>query len=147
MVASGLGLQKPDGPISETGLSGFEVAASWSLPLSWSLSSLLKPHSTLLQPPLDFPPIRALLRHRPKSRSSYLFAPSCTPADEQEAHWAPSAPAGNQVLLLPPRKPDGPVWHFGLFGFPALKLLCPVDGRRVRSSHLLRSSLDGQNPE
>jgi hypothetical protein len=59
----------------------------------------------------------------------------------------PSARAGDQVLSLPPGKLDGPVWHFGLSGFPAPKLLCPVDGRCVRSSHLLHSSINGQNPE
>jgi hypothetical protein len=59
----------------------------------------------------------------------------------------PYAPAGDQAVLLPPRTSDGPVWHFGLSGFPALKLLCPTDGRRIHSSHLLRSSLHGQNPK
>jgi hypothetical protein len=59
----------------------------------------------------------------------------------------PSASAGNQMLSLPPRKLDGPVWHAGLSGFPTPKLLCPTDGRCVCSSHLLHSSLHGQNPE
>jgi hypothetical protein len=57
----------------------------------------------------------------------------------------PSAPADNQVLLLPPGKLDGPIWHSRLSSFPALKLLCPVDGRCVCSIHLLHSSLHGQN--
>jgi hypothetical protein len=52
--ASGLRLQKSDGPVWETGLSGFEVVVNWSLPISWSLSSLLEPCSALLPPPLDF---------------------------------------------------------------------------------------------
>jgi hypothetical protein len=59
----------------------------------------------------------------------------------------PSAPAGDQVLSLPTGKLDDPVWHFGLSDFPTLKLLCPADGRCVHSSHLLCSSLHGQNPE
>jgi hypothetical protein len=58
----------------------------------------------------------------------------------------PSALAGDQVMSLPPEKPDGPVWHYGLSGLPAPKLLCPADGRCVYSNHLLRSSLHGQNP-
>jgi hypothetical protein len=29
----------------------------------------------------------------------------------------PFAPVGNQVLLLPPGKPDGPLWHSGLSDF------------------------------
>jgi hypothetical protein len=59
----------------------------------------------------------------------------------------PSAPAGDQLLSLPPGKLNGPIWHFGLSSFPALKLLCPTDGRRARGGHLLRSSLRGQNLE
>jgi hypothetical protein len=59
----------------------------------------------------------------------------------------PSAPAGDQVLLLPPEKLDGLVWHSGLSGFPALKLLCSADGRRACSGYLLCSSLYGQNSE
>jgi hypothetical protein len=58
----------------------------------------------------------------------------------------PSALASDQVLLLPLGKLDGPVWHSGLSGFPALKLLCPANGRRVRNGHLLCSSLHSQNP-
>jgi hypothetical protein len=57
----------------------------------------------------------------------------------------PSAPAGGQVLLLPPRKPDGPVWHSGLSSSPVPKLLCPVDGRHVHSGHPLHNSIHGQN--
>jgi hypothetical protein len=59
----------------------------------------------------------------------------------------PYALAGDQELLLPLGKLDGLVWHSGLSDFPALKLLCPTDGRRIRSGHLLRSSLQGQNLE
>jgi hypothetical protein len=59
----------------------------------------------------------------------------------------PSAPSRDQVLSLPPGKSDVPVWHSRLSGFPALKLLCPADGRCVRSSHILHSSLYGQNSE
>jgi hypothetical protein len=59
----------------------------------------------------------------------------------------PSAPAGDQVLSLPPGKPNGLVWHSGLSDFPAPKLVFPANGRCVRSSHLLHSSLHGQNPE
>jgi hypothetical protein len=42
-------------------------------------------------------------------------------------------------------KPDGPVWHSGLFGFPVLKPSCPVGGRRSHNGSLLFSSLRGQN--
>jgi hypothetical protein len=59
----------------------------------------------------------------------------------------PSASTGGQVLSLPPRKLDGLVWHSGLSDFLAPKLIFPADGRCVHSSHLLRSSLHGQNPE
>jgi hypothetical protein len=59
----------------------------------------------------------------------------------------PSTSASDQVLSLPPRKLDGPVWYSGLFDFPTLKLLCPADGRRVSNGHLSCSSLHGQNPE
>jgi hypothetical protein len=45
------------------------------------------------------------------------------------------------------QKSDGPVWETRLSGFPTLKLLCPTDGQCVHRSHLLRSSLHGQNPE
>jgi hypothetical protein len=79
-----------------------------------------------------------------------FYAPSsldCLLGDQQEAHWVPSTPTGGQVLSLPPGKPDGPVWHSGLSVFPAPKLLCSADIQCVRSSHLLRSSLHGQNPE
>jgi hypothetical protein len=71
----------------------------------------------------------------------------CLPTDQQEAHWVPSAPGGDQVLSLPPGKTNGLIWHFRLFGFPAPKLLCPADGQCVRSSHLLHSSLHGQSSE
>jgi hypothetical protein len=46
--------QKLDGPVWETGLSGFEVTVSWSLPLSWPMSLFLEHCSALLWPPLDF---------------------------------------------------------------------------------------------
>jgi hypothetical protein len=100
-----------------------------------------------MQPPLDFTPCRVLLRHRPKSRSLALSSLDYLLVDQQEAHWMPSAPIGNQLLLLPPEKLDSPVWHFKLSGFPALKLLCPADGQRVHSGHLTCSSLHDQNPE
>jgi hypothetical protein len=59
----------------------------------------------------------------------------------------PSVPTGDQVLSLPPEKPDGPVWYSRLSDFLALKLLCPADCQRVCSIYLLRSSLHGLNPE
>jgi hypothetical protein len=59
----------------------------------------------------------------------------------------PSAPAGDQVLSLPPGKPNGLVWHSGLSDFLAPKLVFAANGRCVHSSHLLHSSLHGQNPE
>jgi hypothetical protein len=76
-----------------------------------------------------------------------LSSLDCPPTNQQEAHWVPSAPTNDQVFSLPPGKSDGPVWNSGLSDFPTLKLLCPTDGRRVCSSHLLRSNLHGQNPE
>jgi hypothetical protein len=59
----------------------------------------------------------------------------------------PSAPAGDQVLLLPLGKLDGPVLHSRLSGFPVLRLLFPSIGRHVCSGHLFHSSLHGLNPE
>jgi hypothetical protein len=48
--------------------------------------------------------------------------------------------AGDQVLLLLSGKPDGPVWHSGLSGFPALRLFYPVRGRRVHNGCFLCES-------
>jgi hypothetical protein len=138
---------KPDSLVWETSLSGFEVIMSWSLPLSWCLSLLLEPCSALLWPPLDFPLHQTLLCHWLKIYSPALSSLDCLLAEQQEAHWVPSAPAGDHMLSLPPAKLDGLVWHSGLSDFPALKLLCPADGRCVRSSHLLHSSLYCQNPK
>jgi hypothetical protein len=94
-----------------------------------------------------FFPHRTLLRHWPKIYSPAPSSLDCLPSYQQEAHWVPSAPIGDQVLSLPHGKPDGSVWHSGLSNFPAPKLLCPTDGRCVCSSHLLHSSLHGPNPE
>jgi hypothetical protein len=55
--------------------------------------------------------------------------------------------ASDQELQLLPGKPDGPVWHSGLFDFPDPRSFCPTGGRRARNGHLLCSSLHGQNPE
>jgi hypothetical protein len=51
---------------------------SWSVPLSWSLSSLLEPYSALLWPPLDFSQHRAFLRHWPKIHSPALSSLDCS---------------------------------------------------------------------
>jgi hypothetical protein len=70
------------------------------------------------------------------------------PSDQQKTHiLVPLAPAGDQVLLLLPGKPDGPVWHSELSGFLVLRPSYPVGGRCVRSGHLQHSSLHSQNPE
>jgi hypothetical protein len=107
--SSALKPHKSDGPVWKIGLSSFEVTVSWSLLLSWSVSLLLEPCSTLLLLALDFFLHQTLLRHWPKI---YSLAPSslyCLLGDQQEAHWVPSAPAGDQVMPLPPGKPDDPV--------------------------------------
>jgi hypothetical protein len=96
---------------------------------------------------MNFFPHQTLLRHWLKIYSPALSSLDYLPGDQQEAHWVPFVLASDQVLSLPPRKSDGPVWHSGLSDFPAPKLLCLADGRCVRSSHLLCSSLHGQNPE
>jgi hypothetical protein len=121
MVALDLGLQKPDGLVWETGLFSFEVAVSWSQPLSWSLSSPPKPCSALLPPPLDSSPCQALLRYLPKICFSALLSSKCLPADQRKTQWVSPTPVGDQVLLLLPGKLDGLVWHSILSGFPALR--------------------------
>jgi hypothetical protein len=121
---------------------------SWSLPPSWSLSLLLEPCSTLLQPPLDFSPHRASLHHQPNSRSSTLFAPGCPLTDQQRTHYSTLlACASDQELQLLPGKSDGPVWHSGLFDFPGPRLFCPAGGQRVRNGRFLRSGVRDQNSE
>jgi hypothetical protein len=45
-----------------------------------------------------------------KSCSSALSSPKCFPADQQKTHWVSPALAGDQVLLLLPRKPHGPIF-------------------------------------
>jgi hypothetical protein len=55
--------------------------------------------------------------------------------------------ASDPELLLPLGKPDGPVWHFGLFGFPILKPSFPTGGQHIHNGRLLHSSLRGQNPQ
>jgi hypothetical protein len=47
--------------------------------------------------------------------------------------------------MLPLGKPDGPVWHFKLSGFPVLEPSYPTTGRRSCNGRLLYSSLRGQN--
>jgi hypothetical protein len=70
------------------------------------------------------------------------------PSNQQKTHHlVPLAPAGDQVLLLLPGKPDGPVWHSELSGFLVLRPSYPVGGRCVLSGHLQHSSLHSQNPE
>jgi hypothetical protein len=91
-------------------------------------------------------PRRALLCHRPKTRSSALFSLDCPLFDQQRVH--PSvlpACADDQELLLFPGKLNGSVWHSGLSDFPILGLPCPAGGQRVRNGHLLRKSLQSQN--
>jgi hypothetical protein len=120
MFAFVLRPSKSDGSILKIRLFGLVANVSWSRLLSWPLSSLPEPYPTLLPPPLDLSPRRASLCHRPKSCSSALCSPECFLADQQKTHWVSPALAGDHVLLLLPRKPDGPIWHSGLFGFPAL---------------------------
>jgi hypothetical protein len=117
-------LPKPDGPVLETGLFDLVAVVRWSRPLS----SLPKPYPALLPPPLDLSPCRTSLHHRPKSHSSALSSPECFPADQQKTHWVPPTLVGDQVLLLLPGKSDDPIWHYGLSGFPALRLFYPAGG-------------------
>jgi hypothetical protein len=109
MFASILKLSKSDGPVLETRLSSLVVVVSWSQLLSWPLSSLLKPCSALLPPPLDSSLRHASLHYLSKIHSPTLPSSECLPADQQKTHWVSPTPIGDQVLLLLPGKPDGPV--------------------------------------
>jgi hypothetical protein len=121
---------------------------SWSQLLFWSLPLLLEPCSTLLPPLLVFPSHRASLPNWLKIHSPALSSLVSLPFDQQKIHLLmPLAPTGDQVLLLLPGKPDGPIWHSRLSGFSVLRPSCLVGGWRVRSGHLLHSSLHSQNPE
>jgi hypothetical protein len=111
------------------------------------LSSLPEPCSALLPPPLYFSPHQASLCYSPKIRSLALPFSECLPVDQQKTHWVSPALVGDQVQLLLPEKPNGPVWHSGHSGFPTPRPFCHAGGRRVRNSHLLHSILHGQIPE
>jgi hypothetical protein len=126
--ASVLKLLKLDGPVLETRLSGLVVIMSWSQLLSWPFSSLPKPCSALLPPPLDSSQHRASLHYWPKIHSLALPSSECLPADQQKTHWVSPTLVGDQVLLLLPGKPDGPVWHSGLSNFPTPRPFCLAGG-------------------
>jgi hypothetical protein len=108
----------------------------------------LGPCSSSLQSPLDLSPCYASLHHRRKSRSLALSDLDCPLIDQQKIWlWAPTACATDQRLLLPLGKPNCPVWHSGMSGFPDLEPSCPVGGRHSRNSCLLCNRLRGPNPQ
>jgi hypothetical protein len=55
--------------------------------------------------------------------------------------------ASDWELQRLPRKPNGSVWHSGLFGFPDPRPICPTGGQHVYNDRLMRSTLCGQNPK
>jgi hypothetical protein len=71
---------------------------------------------------MGFSPHQASLPHWPKIRTPALSSIDCLPSDQQKTHLlVPLALVGHQQLLLLLGKPDGPIWHFGLSGFPIRK--------------------------
>jgi hypothetical protein len=81
--SSALKPQKLDDPVWKTGLFGFELTVSSSLPLSWSLSLSLEPCSALLWPPVDFFPHQTLLHHWLKIYALALPSLDYLPGDQQ----------------------------------------------------------------
>jgi hypothetical protein len=124
---------------------GHRELAPYSVLVSFFASGTLS--CSAATPPSSFPH-RASLHDWPKIHSLDL-----SDLDYSLVDWwriCPSVPLTCSTalgLLLLSGKLDHPVWAFGPSDFPVSESYWPASGQRTRNSHLLRSSLGGQNPQ